>query len=133
MAVLLAAALDSALCWNAAFVQAGVLQSRMCLITNARCRQRRRTKRLPVLISSSVMGSRHCSGMLKRSRSDGRTPSHLMSGVVRLLLSYDMFMLPARPLAGLAADVPHVLPAAVVMSVQRRPKAQQPGCMTKLC
>jgi hypothetical protein len=30
------------------------------------------------------------------SRSDGRTPSHLMSGVVRLLLSYDMFMLPAE-------------------------------------
>ena len=33
--------------------------------------------------------------MLKRLRSEGLTPSHLMSGVVRLLLSYDMFMLPA--------------------------------------
>ena len=27
-------------------------------------------------------------------RSDGRTPSHLMSGVVKLLLSYDMFFDP---------------------------------------
>ena len=27
-------------------------------------------------------------------RSDGRTPSHLMSGVVKLLLSYDMFLEP---------------------------------------
>lgn len=32
--------------------------------------------------------------MEKRSRSLGRTPSHLMSGVVRLDASYDMFMLP---------------------------------------
>lgn len=53
-----------------------------------------RTRRLPVRISSSVMGRRHCWGMLKRSRSEGRTPSHLMSGVVRLLLSYDMFIDP---------------------------------------
>ena len=104
--------------------------------------QQQRTSRLPVRISSSVMGSRHCCGMLKRSRSDGRTPSHwvhsslkllkrfrhascdtlrvrlsatqcsqacdhatvcrvsgtgrtLMSGVVRLELSYDMFIDPA--------------------------------------
>ena len=35
--------------------------------------------------------------MLNRSKSDGRTPSHLMSGVVRLLLSYDMFIEPACP------------------------------------
>lgn len=55
------------------------------------------TSLLPVFISSSVMGRRHCSGMLNRSKSDGRTPSHLMSGVVRLLLSYDMFMEPACP------------------------------------
>lgn len=56
-----------------------------------------RTSLLPVFISSSVMGRRHCSGMLNRSKSDGRTPSHLMSGVVRLLLSYDMFIEPACP------------------------------------
>jgi len=37
------------------------------------------TSFLPVLISSSVMASLHCWGMLKRSRSLGRTPSHLMS------------------------------------------------------
>ena len=55
------------------------------------------TSLLPVFISSSVMGRRHCSGILNRSKSDGRTPSHLMSGVVRLLLSYDMFMEPACP------------------------------------
>lgn len=54
------------------------------------------TSFFPVLISSSDMGRRHCSGMLKRSRSDGRTPSHLMSGVVRLELSYDMFMDPGE-------------------------------------
>ena len=54
------------------------------------------TSFLPVLISSSVIGSRHCCGMLKRSRSLGRTPNHFMSGVVRLLLSYDMFIDPGR-------------------------------------
>ena len=54
------------------------------------------TSLLPVFISSSVMGSRHCSGMLNRSRSEGLTPNHLMSGVVRLLLSYDMFIEPAH-------------------------------------
>ena len=32
-----------------------------------------RTSLRPVRISSSVMGSRHCCGMLKRSKSDGRT------------------------------------------------------------
>lgn len=37
--------------------------------------------------------------MLKRSKSEGRTPNHLMSGVVRLLLSYDMFIEPARQLS----------------------------------
>lgn len=60
---------------------------------------------LPVSMSFSVIGRRHCSGMLnltdsvrqldaagERSsshllRSDGRTPSHFMSGVVRLELS----------------------------------------------
>lgn len=52
------------------------------------------TSFLPVFISSSVILIRHCCGMLKRLRSDGRTPSHLMSGVVRLALSYDMFILP---------------------------------------
>lgn len=34
--------------------------------------------------------------MLNRFRSEGRTPNHFMSGVVRLLLSYDMFILPAN-------------------------------------
>ena len=132
MAALLRATLSPAHCWGAALGQAGVRRLRRCLATYACDQQRRRTKRLPVLISSSVMGSRHCSGMLKRSRSDGRTPSHLMSGVVRLLLSYDMFMLPARAPAGLAVGGPHVLPAAVRVSDQRRPQAEQLGCMTKV-
>ena len=46
-----------------------------------------RTNFRPVRMSSSVIGRRHCCGMFRRSRSLGRTPSHLMSGVVRLLLS----------------------------------------------
>lgn len=60
------------------------------------CWQQELTSFLPVLISSSVIGRRHCWGMLNLSRSDGLTPSHLMSGVVRLELSYDMFMEPAE-------------------------------------
>lgn len=48
----------------------------------------------PVLISYSDMGRRHCAGILYLSKSDGRTPSHLMSGVVNEAESYDMFLLP---------------------------------------
>ena len=49
---------------------------------------------LPVLRSCSDISSRHCCGIEYLSRSDGRTPSHLMSGVVRLIESYDMFFEP---------------------------------------
>lgn len=38
---------------------------------------------------------------MKRSRSEGRTPSHFMSGVVRFELSYDMFILPATRMTSL--------------------------------
>ena len=48
----------------------------------------------PVSISFADISSRHCSGMLNLSRSDGRTPSHLMSGVVRFALSNAMFFEP---------------------------------------
>ena len=47
---------------------------------------------MPVLTSCSDISRRHCAGMLYFSRSLGRTPSHLMSGVVRLIASYDIFL-----------------------------------------
>ena len=44
----------------------------------------------PVFLSWAEIGKRHCSGKLYLSRSEGRTPSHLISEVVRLLESYDL-------------------------------------------
>jgi hypothetical protein len=64
------------------------------------------TSFLPVFMSSSVMGSRHCWGMLKRSRSLGRTPSHLMSVGVRVAATAAYFVW-----VGVASNgLPHTVP-----------------------
>ena len=47
-------------------------------------------------MSAGVIGIKHSSGMLYFLKSEGRTPSHLISRVVSDAESYDIFLDPVR-------------------------------------